>query len=335
MQAEVEIRDTGHCDIVVGSLEVHALYPSLDQVEASKIVSEFIMRSKVKLSGVNWREAQVFLSSNMTEDKIKAEGLECMLPRRLWKYGPRPGNTTTELGERRDDPRKDPQANPRPTKWTQVDPDRLSEVEKRHLLSKVIGVAVLTVFRHHMYQFNGTTYRQAGGGPIGLHLTSIVARIVMDNWASSFLNRVSEAGTRVHLFAKYVDNVNLVLGGLSLGTRWSRNSLVHTAEAEEMDRKSGKTVESVTMDCMRAAADSVVPWLTFTSDSSEHHESKTVPILDLQVWIRHPAPEEEDDRLGSDLLAWSFYEKPVASSKLLRAASATNWSLWLWNCTGD
>ena len=34
---------------------------------------------------------------------------------------------------------------------------------------------------------------------------------------------------------------------------------------------------------------------------------------------------EEEEGLSSDLLAWSFFEKPVASSKVLRAASAYTW----------
>ena len=42
-------------------------------------------------------------------------------------------------------------------------------------MSKVARVAVLTVFRHHRYQFNGKSYKQEGGGPIDLRLTLIVA----------------------------------------------------------------------------------------------------------------------------------------------------------------
>ena len=92
---------------------------------------------------------------------------------------------------------------------------------------------------------------------------------------------------------------------------------------ERDDENAGETIETVTMKCMKAAADSVILWLEFTWDSPSQHESKTVPILDLHVWVRHPDPEE--DGLGSDLLAWSFYEKPVSSDKVLRAMSAYNW----------
>ena len=70
-QAETAIRDAGLTDTVVGSLDVRALYPSLDQLETSKLVSQFILKSKVKLSGIDWREAQSFLASNMSELEVK------------------------------------------------------------------------------------------------------------------------------------------------------------------------------------------------------------------------------------------------------------------------
>ena len=215
------------------------------------------MTFKVRLSGIDWREAQTFLASNMSELEIKSEGLKDLVPARLWKRGARPSKTTTELGARKLDPTKDPPVDQRPTKWASTDPDRLSEHQKRRLISKVVGVAVLTVFRHHMYQFNGEVFSQDGGAPIGLRLTSICARIVMDHWASIFLTRVSEAGTDVHLFAKYVDDVNLVLSGLALGTRWSKDTmtLTHLDSLEREDRESGRSTENVTMECMRSAAD--------------------------------------------------------------------------------
>ena len=135
-----------------------------------------------------------------------------------------------------------------------------------------------------------------------MRLTSVIARIVMDRWLSLFLTRVTDAGAVIHLIAKYVDDVNLVLAGLQLGTRWTKDGLIHSPKLETEDRESGETVETVTIECMRSAADSVVPWLQFTSDSPCRHASRTVPILYLQVRVRHPDPAEEG--LGSDLLAW-------------------------------
>ena len=176
-----------------------------------------------------------------------------------------------------------------------------------------------------MYQFGGLIFRQGFGGPIGLRLTSMVARIVMDKWAKDFLQRTQDAGMRLHLFAKYVDDVNVVMGMLRLGMRWQGKSLVYSEEMEEKDREAGLTREDVTMERVRELADDVIDWLDFTQDHPGKHSTGMVPILDVQVWISHPEDDRLEDDLASDTLCWIFYEKPVASQKLLRANSAYTW----------
>ena len=120
-EAQVEIKRLGLKDTMAGSLDVRALYPSLDQERAAESVAKFVRRSKVKVEGVDWREAQVFLASNMDEHEQKREGVLGLLPRRLKKWGARPGNKTEELRRRLPDPKGD---NPgqRPTKWASHGP---------------------------------------------------------------------------------------------------------------------------------------------------------------------------------------------------------------------
>ena len=121
-------------------------------------------------------------------------------------------------------------------------------------------------------------------------------------------------------------------------------NLVHSSAWEEEDKMTGRSRSAVTMEAMRQAADSVLPWLGFTVDYPDIHETRTVPMLDLQVWARHPDLEDDVNGDASDVLAWSFYEKPTSSDKVLRATSAYNWrsklvtmNMELWrrmhNCT--
>ena len=146
------------------------------------------------------------------------------MPRRLKVRGVRPGCTTDELGQKRPDPSKpgDTQVHQPATKWAASDPSILTDNQRRFILSKVFKVAVKTVFTHHMYQFNGETYYQASGAPIGLRLTSIVARVVMDEWAVSFLKRVSDAGVEMHALMKYVDDINIVMTSI---LHWGQSGL--------------------------------------------------------------------------------------------------------------
>ena len=42
------------------------------------------------------------------------------------------------------------------------------------------------------------------------------------------------------------------------------------------------------MRLVKEAADSVFPWLEFTTDLPENDSTNTVPMLELQVWVTHP-----------------------------------------------
>ena len=320
-QAEVKIRDEGLTSTMVGSLDVSALYPSLDHMGSAEAVERFVKRSRVEFKNVDWRAALVFLASSWTEKEVKSEKMMDLVPRRLKKWGRRPGKTTPELGKKRQAPGGE--EDPEPSLWAPTDTSNLTSDQMKLIMSKVAKVVVLTVFGHHQYQFGGRTYRQAGGAPIGLRLTSVVARIIMDEWAVSFLHKISEAGVDVHLFAKYVDDINLIMTRLDLGTRWKGEVMEWSEQWEEEDRQEGCTQEMVTMRAMKDAADSIVPWLSFTMDLPECHGSRTVPVLDLQVWVRHPG--EDEDGLGSDLVGWTFYEKGTSSTKVMRATSAYTW----------
>ena len=178
------------------------------------------------------------------------------------------------------------------------------------------------VFKHHVYEFGGQAYKQARGGTIGLRFTSVIARIVMDYWLGLFLTALLTAGLTLLGIMKYVDDVNVVCLMVALGTRWTNGTLTHNPDWELEDAREGLTREQVTMTALRTAADEILPWLTFTSDLPCQHGSLMVPMLDLQVWVRPANPEDPEDH---DLLGWTFFSKPTASDKVLRASSAYNW----------
>ena len=323
-ETEKYLVENGHTDIMVGSLDVKALYPSLDIKQSAMIVEQFILNSKVEVNGINTRAAQVYLASNLSESEIKEEGLQKLIPQRTKKKGMRPGPTTQELRDKAPNPDK-PTTTPQPSKWkaTTSAGNKLTDRDTRILFAKVIKVAMRTVFHHHMYQFAGVTYRQARGGPIGLRLTSLVARLVMDHWASLYLTKMTDSGVKVHMFAKYVDDVNVVNEMLQLGSRWRNDGVEWSEEWRQEDVRLQMSREAVTMGVLREAADSILEWLEFTSDLPENYESGKVPMLDLEVWVQHPLENEEG--LEADLLVWKFFEKPVMTKKVIRSSTAFTW----------
>ena len=66
----------------------------------------------------------------------------------------------------------------------------------------MLEVAIKATFKNHVYVYRNYLYRQRKGGAIGLRLTEIVARIVMDRWARLFRKALKEAGVEEHLLEK-------------------------------------------------------------------------------------------------------------------------------------
>ena len=78
-------------------------------------------------------------------------------------------------------------------------PGELTPEAKRLVLRKVLEVAMRTTFSNHIYLFYNNLFRQEKGGPIGLRLSGVVARIVMDHWARKFLHTLQTNKVMVYL----------------------------------------------------------------------------------------------------------------------------------------
>ena len=324
-EAQEEIVKTGSRSVMVGSLDVKSLYPSLDQEGAAEMVGDLVLGSSVNITGVDFRAAQVFLASNLDEDGVKKEGLVGLVPGRVARRGNRPGPRTSELSAKTVAPGScsDTVQTPQMTRWrmTNLMVD-LDESQRRFILSKVVKIAVLRVFQNHVYKFNGMTYLQLAGGPIGLRLTSTVARVVMDRWMTLFLGKLDRAGFVLWALMKYVDDVNVVCDKLKPGWRWVEDDLRWREDWCQEDEQSGLTVEMRTMNLIREAANHMIPWLEFTQDLPELHETLKVPMLDVQVWVDH---DQEEESTRADVLVWEFFEKKSNSTRVLLAMSAYEW----------
>ena len=210
--------------------------------------------------------------------------------------------------------------------------NQLSEMEKKQILAEVVYIAVKTVFRNHLYQFEGVVRIQGRGGAIGGELTQIVARVVMDKWMKMFKEKMEENKVNMFLAKKYVDDVNLLLETLQKGTRWNGDSLEWRREWEEEDIAGGEDDDIRTMREIRKLSNSLLNFIRFKEDVPANHESKKIPVLDLQVWREEEYPvknslqshlEEETSEAGLKTnLMWEFFEKPMASKFVIMENSA-------------
>lgn len=68
--------------IVVGSLDVEALYPLIDQVQGAKIVAEEIRKSPLKYEKLDEHLLGVYLAVTFIKERSIKEGIWKLLPRR-------------------------------------------------------------------------------------------------------------------------------------------------------------------------------------------------------------------------------------------------------------
>ena len=168
---------------MVGSLDVEALYPSIDQKEGPRIVAEEVFKSKVQYKNIDYHLAAVYLAITMDRQRQVKEGIAHLLPSRKARTkkgrkltlhtkelgGPKGRKETSEedqnmIGRNREE-EPPVEEDPEESKWFKFH-RKYSQEEKRLLLSKVVQVALEATFSNHIYQCQNTLYRQCKGGAL-------------------------------------------------------------------------------------------------------------------------------------------------------------------------
>ena len=90
-------------DDVIGSMDVEALYPSLDIDFTVDKVCEVIYGSSVRYEGLNLKELGLYLSLVMGDEELQARGLETVCPKRRHRRGPRPNLTGYGTAEKEEE----------------------------------------------------------------------------------------------------------------------------------------------------------------------------------------------------------------------------------------
>ena len=64
--------------------------------------------------------------------------------------------------------------------------------------------------KNHTYQFDNKIRKQEKGGAIGVELTGELAQIFIIWWTKQFQKKTDEEEVKIHLFKRYVDDVNVM-----------------------------------------------------------------------------------------------------------------------------
>ena len=217
MSAEIARINKDHecTNMVVGSTDVKALYPNLDIDFTIEKVCEVFSDSRIEISGVDFNELGLYLSLNMTIEELTSKQIHVFCPTRKTKRGRPP--TITASGTANDKTN-------RFASWN-TSVQTPNEKQQRVMLTEGLRVALQTVMKNHVYQFDKQIKKQSRGGPIGLELTGHIAQVFMIWWDNRIRKDLTNAGVNILLYKRYVDDVNWAIEPIPPGLRYREHRL--------------------------------------------------------------------------------------------------------------
>ena len=131
-------------------------------------------------------------------------------------------------------------------------------------------------------------------------------------WDKEFLKTTTKLGVKIYSYFRYVDDTEMIVRALDLGTRFDGGQLVIKEDLVETDNDVQE--DRRTMEEVANVASSIHSSIMVTSDYPSNRLSGRMPLLDLEVWV-----EEEEE------VMFNFIEKPMASIFTIPVSSAQSW----------
>ena len=290
-------------DLVIGSFDVEALYPSLDVDFTVDRVCELFLSSDVDIDGIDYKELSLYLSLNKDDQQLRDIGMHQYCPRRRFNRGRRPNITgcgTTESDEDRHRP------------WMFPDISGIKYRTKKLMLAEALRIVLLTVLRSHTYEFAGQIKRQSRGGPIGMELTGVVAQVFMVWWDRQFKERLRQVRKQLKIHKRYIDDSNVVTPAIEKGIRYDGDKLVVSEQTFREDE--GIPADKRTMLILQAIASYIHPSIRLTIDYPSNHADGKVPMLDVKMWFALINTQRR--------ILYEHYEKPMCTKAVINAKSA-------------
>ena len=272
--------------MIIGSLDVDALYPSLDVEKCSEVFRQKLFSSELRFEGMEWKDIALYLKYHMSEIDLRTEGVWKHCPRRRRKGGNEPSFTASGVD-------KDKKKRFGPWIFPRRKP---GNVTLRKMFCLAIKCMIKVTMKNHDFQFDGTIYRQSSGGSIGLDLTGVLSDVYMCHWDKILIERCEAIGLLIMLYKRYKDDVNVLIDP------------VETVIENSTDDK-------LIMAKMKEIADGIDPCLKVSTDYCSNHSDMKTPILDLKVWIGK-------NKHNTTLILHSHYMKEVSSRMVMHENSS-------------
>ena len=178
--------------------------------------------SKINLEGINYKKALIYLK---TDNEVCGYS-GCLHLRNTPKKACQNRGPLPSIESEVTDDKKE-------WWWFQTTPEKPDNDQKKLGLGCVIKSMFTAVFSNRFYEWDGRTFRQKYGGPIGLRATQPLSRIVMDKWVALMrdIQKKTKAIKAINLvifdcldhktLLKYVDDCFLGTKTLRWGSKWS------------------------------------------------------------------------------------------------------------------
>ena len=276
---------------IVGSMDVEALYPSIDIDFAVDKCMELLQESDLKFSNVNTDELGLYLALTLDNNTLIEENIQQYCPKRK-KKGKKP--TITGCGNYKD-------VEKRWSFWYKAEEKIENQELLRKIISCAIGIAIKVTLNNHIFVFDQKIYQQTKGGAIGVGIAGDVANLFMVWWDRKFHTEILRNNMDMKLYSRYVDDTDIVI------------KAVPTGDNEKKDEK--------TMTELQKIANSIHPSIKVTIDFPSNHSNGRIPCLDTEQWI-------EDIKINDVIkpqLLHSHYAKPVSSKYVTLRDSAISY----------
>jgi hypothetical protein len=289
-------------EVVIGSKDAKALYPSLEAEHSAKIIEQQVIESELTIE-VDQRALIFHMAATHSQEEINDRNLGDVCPKRRFNKNSRPGITSKSVtGTQKEMDEADC--------W--IDPIRApTDKELRAVLGAVVGQAVKEIMGHHVYTSCGLIYKQTKGGSIGLRATGEISRLVCLKFDQLLRDRLVAIEVRQLMYGRYVDDSNSAYLATELGARYEQGELIIRQDLIESDRSVPP--DKRTFILVQEVANSIWENIQWTYDVPSSHDGHKMPVLDLKVGMNGRRVE------------FKFYEKAVSTRYTILSRSAHSW----------
>ena len=280
-------------EVVIGSMDVAALYPNCKVAPTVNKVEESINQCGLEFEQINKSFLTKFVSV-LTRGEVQDEEV------RRFVQVPKPRTTLNSYMKRQSE---DQFQGPPMEQLGNLTPGVI-----RKLVAIAAGKSVSTVMQNHFFQIGGKIYKQKDGAAIGLDLSVEACSLYMTKWDHTFLAKLRRMGIHVSRYIRYVDDIVILLRAISPG--WSFDLRSKKLVFNENDATLTCDSDVRTFEVLRDIANTLDSNIQMEVDVPSRNPNGRLPVLDLGLYIEE------------NIVKHGFYSKPMSNPFVIMYNSA-------------